>query len=73
MMNMSGTGGYILHAFKMYVFPSALALIYFRSDTSLAASMIPMHKQYSYTVKRSVRSRNPPKFKIRQSHLVRTS
>jgi len=21
MMNMSGTGGYILHAFKMYVFP----------------------------------------------------
>jgi hypothetical protein len=31
MMNMSGTGGYILHAFKMCVFPMPL---HFRLDVS---------------------------------------
>jgi len=46
MMNMSGTGGYILHAFKMSVAPSAFANLRFHSDVSRAVSMIRKHKQY---------------------------
>jgi len=71
MMNMSGTGGYILHAFKMCAIPSDLVLLCFRSDASPVVSMIPTHKRYSYTVKRSARSRNLLKFKGRQSRLAR--
>jgi len=72
MMNMSGTGGYILHAFKMYAIPS-LGTLYFRPDASpFAVSMIPTHKRYSSTVKRNVRSRNLLKFKRQQSRPART-
>ena len=70
MMNMSGTGGYILHAFKMYVVP---CLLLAHPDISFIASMIPMRKRYSYTAKRSAKSRNPLKSKGRQSHLPKTS
>lgn len=71
MMNMSGTGGYILHALKMYVISSVLALLYFRSDVSSVVSTTPKHKQYLYTAKRSVRSRNLLKLKGQRSHQAR--
>ena len=73
MMNMSGTGGYILHAFKMSVVPSALANLRFYSDVSHVVLMIQTHKQYYYTVKKSVRPRNRLKSKGRQSHQARMS
>ncbi|KAF9650278.1 Gcd10p-domain-containing protein [Thelephora ganbajun] len=69
-MNMSGSGGYILHAFKMYLIHSALVFFHFRSDV-FAVSMIPMHKRYSFTAKRSVRSKNWLQFKGRKSHPAR--
>lgn len=73
MMNMSGTGGYILHAFKMYVISSALMNLQFHPDISpFTDSTIQTHKQYSYTAKRSVRSRNRLKPKGGQSHQART-
>ena len=51
---------------------SALMNLHFRPDTSpFVDSMIPTHKRYSYTVKRSVRSRNQLKLKGRRSHQAR--
>ena len=51
MMNMSGTGGYILHAFKMYVFPlprriytSALTSLLHRFDDPDAQAIL-IHRQ----------------------------
>jgi len=48
---------------------STLANLHFRSDVSpFVDSMIPTHKRYLCTVKRSVRLRNRPKPKGLQSH-----
>lgn len=68
MMNMSGTGGYILHAFKMYAITSLLSL-YLKSDISTVL-MILTHKRYSYAAKKSVRWRNQLKPRREQSQLV---
>jgi hypothetical protein len=59
MMNMSGTGGYILHAFKMYVILSSLAiftltLLHLRSFDDPDAQGILVHRQKKRKVEKPV-------------------